>query len=1212
MSQIFIFKRNSKIPCKILCLPRLPARWLVIFASLLFAIFSVQGEVSAQVPVITSPASGNAKVGMDFIYQISATNSPTRYAATGLPHGLVLNAKNGRIGGVPLGIDGIYNATVSAGNAAGTASQTLRITVAPSLPVMTTAASAEAKQGVPFSLKITASNHPRTFGAIGLPAGLTLNATTGVISGIPAASGNANITLTATNGAGTSTRALALTIHPPLPVITSAATANAKVETAFLYQITATNNPTRYAATGLPSGLSVHLTMGKISGSPSAIDGIYNATISAINGSGTASQALRITVAPTLPVITSASSAQAKQGTAFSYKITANNYPRSFGATGLPSGLTLNATSGVIGGTPLSAGNATVTITATNGAGTATRSLFIVINPPAPVITGEASVSAKVGTAFSYQITASNSPRSYGASGLPGGLTVNSTSGLIAGVPTAIDGIYNATLSAANAGGVGIGALRITVAPTLPVITSASSAQGRQGMAFNYAITAGNFPRSFAATGLPSGLTLNTASGVISGTPVSAGNATITLMAKNGAGNATKSLALTINPPPPVVTSAASANATVGLPFTHQIMASNNPTSYNATGLPSGLSVNSTSGLISGVPVSATNATVTLVATNGSGSGTKTLLLKIGWMPLSINSSEIPAGILRQPYAGHSFSAVGGAGGNTWSLADGYLPSGMTLNPATGALAGTPTDAGTFTFMLHVQDSSGLQDEVEVVLEVQNPLGEFTTGSILSVIPGGGAPQYPGNTTCSFDYDATGSFWNAGVSEEKVFFASMNSSSGWRLGIGKGGQVYSLRGSFGEAIPPQRADAPWVDEAWQFVATNVDLVGPIQKFQSLGSEQRRLGFPITFFIHQSGIYMGSLAGNTVVGSPSAPFYSPILKKNWNPATRTLSVVSWSQMARSPNVWKSGMLTYASYRDLGDGTIEATNFVTNFGEQDITFINTPWGGTRHSSFPQIILSQPEGGWSIGSTASYGIPAPIRLSQTGGWQAWTRNSTQNSADTVAVVFGTDPLTGALPGWRTGRSVLTYGVGGDAVRDYDVSSVHNNIKLQAGQSIACRWHLVLGSFGQVRSKAAALSAYAGLWMPETDATILTPVWTTAGVPSSTGTGEPNYYLYAQPIPGTVPVFAMEDTRTGRIFATLDPYELCPTAPYPNPLPTTHAQYALYQNRVVHYQYASPGLVRDLLGYAYPAATPAGSHVQISLPGVGTVPLNLWVPAL
>ncbi|MCX6975658.1 MAG: putative Ig domain-containing protein, partial [Verrucomicrobia bacterium] len=921
-------------------------------------------------------------------------------------------------------------------------------------------------------------------------------------------------------------------------------------------------------------------------------------------------QTFTLTVAPTLPVITSAVSATGSVGSAFSYTIAASNFARTYAATGLPSGLSVNATSGVISGVPATAGNATVVLSASNGAGNITKSLALTIKPLPPVISSAASASAKVGVSFTYQIAASSSPTAYSATGLPGGLTVNATKGLIAGTPTAIDGTYNVTLGATNAGGTGNKVLALTIAPTLPVITSAVSATGSVGSTFSYTIAASNFARTYAATGLPSGLSVNATSGVIRGVPATAGNTTVVVSASNGAGNTTKTLALTIKPLPPVINSAVSASALVGVPFSYQITASNSPTTYGATGLPSGLTINATNGIFSGTPSTAGNSTVTLTASNAGGSATKSLALKVTIPPLVITSTVIPSGVLNKTYVGHTFTATGGSGGNVWSLSDGFLPPGMTLNASTAQLAGTPKNAGSFAFVLQVKDSKGALDDVDVVLEVKNANANFTVGDVLSVIPRGGATQSPGNVTCSFAYSPSGSTWNEGVSEEKVFYASMNSSSGWRLGIGKGGQVYSLRGAFGEAVPPQRADAPWVDEAWQFVATNTDLVNPIQQFQKIG-QNRPLGFPIMFFIHQSGIYRGGLAGNSLVGSATEPFYSPMLKNRWDPATRTLSVVSWSQMARSPNVWKSGMLTYASYRDLGDGSIEVTNFVTNFGDQDLTFINTPWGGARHSSFPETILSTTTGGWSKGSSAAYGTPSPIKLNQTGGWQAWVRNSTQESANALAIVFGKDPVKDLLPIMQTGQSLLTYGAGGDSVRDYDVCSIQNKIQLQAGQSIACRWHLVVGQFGQTRIKASNLSSYAGLWIPETDASVVTPVWTTGGTPASSGTGSPNLYLYAQPIPGTVPVFVMEDTRTGRKFATTDPYELCPTAPYPNPLPTTHPQYALYQNRVVHYQYSSPGAVRELLGYASREARATGGDVKVSLPSVGSTPLNLWVPA-
>jgi hypothetical protein len=89
-------------------------------------------------------------------------------------------------------------------------------------------------------------------------------------------------------------------------------------------------------------------------------------------------------------------------------------------------------------------------------------------------------------------------------------------------------------------------------------------------------------------------------------------------------------LTLRILPQAPVISSAYTANGTIGSAFSHQITASNNPISYSVTGiLPNGLSLNETSGLISGTPGSAGNATVTISAANSGGSGNQSLILRI-------------------------------------------------------------------------------------------------------------------------------------------------------------------------------------------------------------------------------------------------------------------------------------------------------------------------------------------------------------------------------------------------------------------------------------------------------------------------------------------------------------------------------------------------------------------------------------------------------
>src|SRR6202522_4515655 len=344
---------------------------------------------------------------------------------------------------------------------------------------------------------------------------------------------------------------------------------------------------------------------------------------------GVASNGVNFTVSPTAaPVITSATTASGTVGTAFSYQITATNTPTSYGATGLPAGLSVSSTSGLISGTPTAAGTSTVTLSAANASGTGQATLTLTVSAAAPVITSATTASGTVGTAFSYQITATNTPTSFGATGLPAGLSVSSTSGLISGTPTAA-GTSTVTLSAANASGTGQATLTLTVSAAAPVITSATTASGTVGTAFSYQITATNTPTSFGATGLPAGLSVSSTSGLISGTPTASGTSTVTLSATNGGGTGNATLTLTIAAAAPVITSATTANGTVGTAFSYQITATNTPTSYGATGLPTGLSVNTTSGLISGTPTTAATSTVTLSATNSTGTGHANLTLTV-------------------------------------------------------------------------------------------------------------------------------------------------------------------------------------------------------------------------------------------------------------------------------------------------------------------------------------------------------------------------------------------------------------------------------------------------------------------------------------------------------------------------------------------------------------------------------------------------------
>ncbi|MGB6723830.1 MAG: choice-of-anchor D domain-containing protein, partial [Terracidiphilus sp.] len=117
--------------------------------------------------------------------------------------------------------------------------------------------------------------------------------------------------------------------------------------------------------------------------------GSYAATGSASNGWTMHMVALKLASsgsAVPAPAITSAASASGTVGSGFSYQITATNTPTSYGAAGLPAGLTLNVGSGLISGTPTAAGSTTVPLSATNGAGTGNATLTLSIAAAVPTL----------------------------------------------------------------------------------------------------------------------------------------------------------------------------------------------------------------------------------------------------------------------------------------------------------------------------------------------------------------------------------------------------------------------------------------------------------------------------------------------------------------------------------------------------------------------------------------------------------------------------------------------------------------------------------------------------------------------------------------------------------------------------------------------------------------------------------------------------------
>ncbi|MEO2001347.1 MAG: hypothetical protein ABGW75_06945, partial [Pirellulales bacterium] len=150
---------------------------------------------------------------------------------------------------------------------------------------------------------------------------------------------------------------------------------------------------------------------------------------------------------------------------------------------------------------------------------------------------------------------------------------------------------------------------------------------------------------------------------------------------------------------------------------------------------------------------------------------------------------------------------------------------------------------------------------------------ETTDQQILDVFPPTVAAtekSQRGNTSISLDYTPSTSLWAEGLDEKQVFHAQIrheqDENNSFTLRIGKGGQVYSLRGAFGESVPPSctgkgPSRSPWNDEVWQFVTvcskyngmTAIQRAGNVPK--SALEAITALPYKSTFFIHNSGAYI---------------------------------------------------------------------------------------------------------------------------------------------------------------------------------------------------------------------------------------------------------------------------------------------------------------------------------------------------------------------
>jgi len=565
----------------------------------------------------------------------------TYSAVAPLPAWLTFTPTTRILTGTPLNADvGDHVVTLRVNDGTVNVDQTFTITVINTndAPTFTSTPVTSILQGGTYTYTATATdldNDVLHYRATILPAWLTFDTTTHVLSGIPANEnvGNNPVTLTVFDGTATVPQSFNIVVINvnDAPVFTSIPDTAASQGLLYSYTVTAVdpdNDGLIYGSPVLPAWLSFNATTHILTGTPgNAQVGDHPVTLSVFDGLVTVTQSFTITVANVndAPAFTSTPVTTGMQGALYSYTATAtdlDNDPLTFSAMTLPTWLTFNTTTHVLTGTPGNqfVGNNLVTLRVSDGTVNVDQTFVIAVANvnDAPVITSQPDTVARPGSAYQYIITAidiDGDQLTYSAPVLPGWLVFNAITHTLSATPSESDvGSHNVTVRVSDASMFNEQSFVIEVGfgNHAPTFTSDPATSAIVGTAYIYTLQAVDIDGdnlTFSAPVLPGWLTFYPNTNVISGVPQSSdlGSHTVTVSVTDGTVSANQTFSITVRNGnnAPVFTSVPVTLVKEGDLYAYSVSAEDQDgdlLSFSAPELPSWLSLDKNTHLLSGTP----------------------------------------------------------------------------------------------------------------------------------------------------------------------------------------------------------------------------------------------------------------------------------------------------------------------------------------------------------------------------------------------------------------------------------------------------------------------------------------------------------------------------------------------------------------------------------------------------------------------------------